>query len=123
LIGYKGGHLFPTDNELAARPVDGIFKTYRKYKNTLSELNNTFSTILGRNIKDFGTHTLRKTAYLFAIWAMGKDWNDEIFHIIMDSARHEDEKTARLYAKGARTALQQMEEHGKSIPVGKYGLI
>ena len=36
----------------------------------------------------------------------------------MDSARHEDEKTARLYAKGARITLEQMLEMGKEIPVG-----
>jgi hypothetical protein len=43
----------------------------------------------------------------------GKNWRDEILFIIMDSARHEDEKTARLYAKGARITLEQMLEMGK----------
>jgi integrase len=68
--------------------------------------------------KDFGAHTLRKTAYLFAIWAIGKDLTDEVFQIIMDSARHEDVKTARGYARGAKVALQQMSELGLEIPFG-----
>jgi hypothetical protein len=118
LTGYKGGHLFPTDKELQARPADGIFKTYRKYNDTLVELTECFAKILSRNRKDFGTHTLRKTAYLFAIWAMGKNWTDDTFHIIMDSARHDDETTARKYARGARSTLEQMKEQGKDIPVG-----
>jgi hypothetical protein len=114
LIGYKGGHLFPTDSELSNRPIDGIYKTYRVYDDVLLELKTTFSDILDVDSKEYGTHTLRKTAYVFALWSMNA-FTDTNFLLVMASARHKDPTTAQLYAKGARLALEQAKKAGKDV--------
>jgi hypothetical protein len=47
LIGYKGGHLFPTDQELKNRPTDGIYKTYKTFTTALDDLCKTFVAVTG----------------------------------------------------------------------------
>jgi hypothetical protein len=71
------------------------------------------------------SHFQKREENLFSIYAnfpiirkLSYHTQTFLLFIIMDSARHEDEKTARLYAKGARITLEQMLEMGKEIPVG-----
>jgi hypothetical protein len=48
----------------------------------------------------FGTHSIRKTGYLLAIWGNGH------FALIMQAARHKDVASALKYSKDAGALLK-----------------
>lgn len=67
MIGWKGGFLFPSQDELNNPPADGIYKTCVTDDDLYTCLTRLYKLILGR-IDKLGIHCLRKTAYLFAIF-------------------------------------------------------
>ncbi len=67
-----------------------------------------------RETSKFGTHTLRKTGYLFAVWGNG------IIGDIMNSARHKTVENAMRYYRDAGVLLQAAKDSGTSIIVGEF---
>jgi hypothetical protein len=57
----------------------------------------------------WGTHTCRKTGYLFAVWGGGS------FESIMTSARHKDILTAKKYERDAKYLLEVSKINGFSL--------
>jgi hypothetical protein len=57
----------------------------------------------------FGSHSMRKTAYLMAVWGNGK------FEVIMKSARHKDVFTAQKYARDAKHVLNVAKANGLNV--------
>lgn len=64
-IGWKGGSLFPSFEELENPPSDGVYKTKLEEDDLYGTLNPIYRDILKR-LERLGTHTGRKTAYLWA---------------------------------------------------------
>jgi len=65
IIGWKGGSLFPSFEELANPPADGICKTKMTEDDLCSILMPICKDVLEREEK-LGSHTARKTGHLFA---------------------------------------------------------
>ncbi|KAJ3267890.1 hypothetical protein HDV01_003801, partial [Terramyces sp. JEL0728] len=107
LIGIKGillclmlgGHLFPTLQEIESKPSDGIYRSCLSGQSYRDKFQDKCNILFKRKGK-WGTHTCRKTAYLFAVWGGGT------FQTIMRSARHSDIKTAQRYERDADAALK-----------------
>ena len=117
MIGIKKGHLFPTDAELSKPPADGDYKTYQKYATMLARLKRLFTKMTG-DPNGWGTHTLRKTAYLFGIWQIfshNPNAGADAFKLIMDSARHHDVNSAKKYEMDARSRLHNWSSHKVSV--------
>ncbi|KAJ3258571.1 hypothetical protein HK103_003531 [Boothiomyces macroporosus] len=107
-LNLQQGHLFPDTAELHDRPGTGIYNTwlpYDKFHKHFVKLCKTISNEEeeeGEELKlKWGTHTLRKTGYLFAIW--GAEENLDQYHLIMQSARHKNVVCAMKYEQDART--------------------
>lgn len=104
--GITEGYLFPTLEKLINIPSDGLGKNTSKicYPTFLEKLKNILKTVTKRNAK-WGTHTFRKTAYLFAVWGGASDTE------LLPSARHTNIKTALVYKKDAATLKKYAERH------------
>lgn len=95
LINYKCGFLFPNLNAIKTR--SGVFTNeadVMDYSYFLDRFVKLCKSLFKRS-GPFGTHTCRKTAYLFAIWGGAPD--DEM----MKAARHKSLKTAMKYKRDA----------------------
>lgn len=92
--GWKSGPLFPSIQELQNLPQSGVFETFLPYCELNDKLQNLCENLL-RRPGPFGTHTCRRTGYLFGIWG-GASWQS-----LMNSARHKDTVTAMRYAQDA----------------------
>ena len=75
--------------------ADGDHISYDKYQ---SDFTNVCEMLIERN-GPFGTHSCRKTAYLFAVWGGGEEAD------IMTSARHKTMSNAVKYKKDAMYLL------------------
>jgi hypothetical protein len=107
VIDLRKGPLFPSSEELKQKPIDGVYKTYLIYstfKNRFCELcNNLFG------YDKWGTHTLRKSGYLFALWGGGT------VELIMISARHSDILSAQKYVGDSLSQLEYAKRNGLTI--------
>ena len=112
LTKMKGGYLFPNEKELNNPPADGIFRTKcggQSVRETLAELYNIvvsvtvvpFNKRLGNDrwldFMKVGTHSYRKTGWLFAVLGGGNESS------IMESSRHASVKNAIKYRLDAET--------------------
>jgi len=99
-IGWKGGSFFPTKEELANPPADGVYKTSISEDSLYKELNHLFRNVLGRDDK-LSCHSGKKTGYLFAVLR-------GVTHVgtIMAAACHTSVVTALLYLRDALAVAQ-----------------
>ena len=113
-IGWRGGYLFPSQEEITNPPDDGIYKTHMSKDSLMSVLNHIYKEALGRDDK-LGTHTFRKSGYLFGRIGGGK--KEEI----MLAADHTAYKVSDLYDRGTH-AMAVLSEHDFSgvNKVGKF---
>lgn len=65
-IGWKGGNLFPSKEEIQHPPADGIYTTHISEDDLLKLAGDIFKNVLGREEK-LGSHTARKSGYLWAV--------------------------------------------------------
>lgn len=98
-IKWKGGYLFPSQDEINNPPQDGVYKTCLSEHDLYKSLEFIFTNILGRKDK-LTVHTGRKTGYLFAFLRGGK-W---VF--AMQAADHESVAVAQRYMKDAQSIVQ-----------------
>jgi len=64
-IGWKGGSIFPSFDEIRNPPADGIYKTHLTENDLYETLKPIYRDVLKR-FEKLGVHCTRKTAYLFA---------------------------------------------------------
>ena len=100
LINYKSGYLFPND----LSDLHGNYTDHVPYQTFLNEFNEVCKLVLNRP-GPFGTHTMRKTAYLFAIWGKAEEVE------LMVSARHKTVKSSIKYRKDAVLMRFLVEVH------------
>lgn len=105
LTGIKGGYLFPTDEELNNMPADGVCQTAESYCTVMSKLQELFATVLCKPDVKLGTHSFRKTAYLFAFWGGG------LMDDVMKSGRHKTLEHAQKYKKDALSQKKLADVH------------
>ena len=106
ISGLKSGYLFPSPHSLltmvggvGSQPFD--YDVFQRYFVDLCY------TLIKRD-GIFGSHSLRKTAYLLAVWGGGSDTD------IMLAARHSTEKDAAKYKQDASTLLELQRRKGLS---------
>ena len=97
------------------KPSDGIYKTSIKYKHYQKQFKLDCQSLFKRD-GPFGTHTCRKTGYLFAIWQEG-EWEE-----IMSSARHSDLKSAQKYSLDSKYLWHLAKENNSPFAhtMGKF---
>ena len=66
IIGWKGGCLFPSKEELANPPINGVYQTCMDEPGLLAVLGKLFVDVLKRDDK-LGSHTARKSGYLLGL--------------------------------------------------------
>jgi hypothetical protein len=135
MLGWKGGYLFPPKADLAAATGgDGMFDQHVTYSTWLAKMKGLMKNVLGRTVggeTTLGTHTLRKTGYLFAIWGClkvlpnvheSKDFPDLLLSAILSSARHQSIQNAKAYARDATTLFElcQRERHSELHVVSRW---
>ena len=100
VIKWKGGTLFPSKEELANPPQDGIYKTHLAEKDLYESLGYIFKNVLKRNDK-LGSHTGRKTGYLFGLLrgALG-------YFSLMLAADHDCPAVAKRYCRDAEAIME-----------------
>lgn len=114
----KAGHLFPSLEELKEPPANGNYVTYIKYQDLQKRMQDLFKSVTGRD-GPFGTHTIRKTAYLLAMWGFSS--NDPgpnqgmNFPLIMSSARHSDAGSALRYCQDALALKETAIRNGLDV--------
>ena len=103
VTGIKKGYLFPSAKELNNPPANGHFQTMINYSKFLRDLQKVTDAVLPeRNgIKlNIGSHTFRKTAYLFAVFGRGDPPEIRL------AARHMREKNASTYSRDANACYR-----------------
>ena len=103
LTGIKEGPLFVTEVELKAMPANGVTTTQISYGSIMTRLEFLFKAILKNTDKNLGSHTLRKTAYLFA------NFGHAPLTDMMLAARHKNVANALKYEKGCSHARKCLE--------------
>ncbi|MGH7974457.1 MAG: hypothetical protein ACREBR_02930, partial [bacterium] len=105
-IQIKGGFLFPGEQSLM-NSEDGIYTVpvnngvyLRRFQDTCKRL---FETETRKG--PWGTHTCRKTGYLFAIWDDAPEGG------LLAGARHRNLEIARRYKRDARLLLHLTDVH------------
>jgi hypothetical protein len=135
--GIKKGFLFPPDVDLTNGKADGHYKSHVTYKHWLKMMR----YLLGRGCLKLklgkgclGTHTLRKTGYLFAYWGVmgAKFWRQAeptdknvpelALSNIMKAARHRTVANAGSYQQDAATVLAiiEREQHPEMQRVSRW---
>jgi hypothetical protein len=119
----ENSFLFPGDDELRLGKADGNYQHRISYKSFLLTMRNLLTGSLGLTLGKgaLGTHTLRKTGYLFAYWGvMGVQFwkhahdNDKFIpelqmSNILRSARHRSIQNAKTYQQDAAGVLSMVE--------------
>jgi hypothetical protein len=145
--GIKTGYLFPSRRvtDLGQTTAVGHNKAdqsqHWQYSDWLAELRVKFVTVLKRQIGkgSLGTHTLRKTGYLFAVWGVLRNLGvmshervagmaklpDLQLGNILKSARHKTLGNAATYQKDCHTQLCMVlrERYAEIHAVGKWDCI
>ena len=93
-INWKGGFLFPSRDEIANPPDDGIYKTFIQEDELILSLKDIFKGLLERDDK-LTTHAGRKTGYLWSRIRGGS------IQSTMTCADHAQYNTAKRYMKDA----------------------
>jgi hypothetical protein len=129
LSGIKKGYIFPKflpgyGTNVATNAESSTDSTGEEDESTLhypysafiSKMKCLLTVIIGREkcpTDIFGTHILRKTAYLFAIFGMLRQHSAKVQNLhdllmvgIMDSARHACIKNVRYYSQDASTRYE-----------------
>ena len=96
IIGWKGGNLFPSFDELRNPPPDGVYLTKLSDADMYTTLNKIYKHVLNR-VERLGSHTGRKTAYLFACMQGCTDMVS-----LMDAADHSCVTVALKYMRDAQ---------------------
>lgn len=98
-IGWKGGFLFPSKDELESPPSDGVFATSVEESDLYDTLNLFFKTILKRE-DTMGCHTARKSGYLFGFL------RGCLSHLsLMMAADHDSPEVAKRYFMDAESVM------------------
>jgi hypothetical protein len=134
LSGVKKGYMFPPA-KLLLHSADGNYDAdHYAYDDWLDCLKGMLTKNLNRgdsNGEIYGTHVLRKTAYLFAMFGVLKMYGrirpeevDQIYmSSIMKSARHSSIQNAITYAKDAITQYERIlaarTQHGNDVSCWK----
>lgn len=106
-IGWKGGFLFPTKDEILNRPDDGIFTTCITESGLKDGLKLFYKDVLGREDKLLG-HTGRKTGYL---WLFLRGVQD--LSTATKEAGHDNQWTAQTYIRDAKSHVEAIRTHGE----------
>ena len=93
MIGWKGGPLFPSRAEMKNPPPNGVYMTHLLEDDLYDVLEHIFKEVLKRKDK-LGTHTGRKTGYLFSLLRGCIDLLS-----MMKAADHDCAHVARQYLK------------------------
>jgi hypothetical protein len=109
--GIKEGNLFPTWEELYTKPENGEYTTRLTDSDLYDEVSELWTNVLKRMTK-LGTHTCRKTGYLWAILGGGINISDELLHEIMQAARHKTFAVAVKYLQNARSLAENIRLRG-----------
>jgi hypothetical protein len=140
MLGLKKGFLFPPRHQLASSSSDnfsGNFSEHVSYANWLAKMKGLMTNVLGKTIGSdccVGTHTLRKTGYLFAIWGCLKTMPPSqrlntfpafLLSFILTAARHKSVQNATTYAQDSASllCLVQDERNPESHLVFKWDSI
>jgi hypothetical protein len=110
----KSGYIFPSQTELKRilASNDSESRDHVSYDSYLHR----FTSITSKLIKrpgPFGTHSNRKTAYLFAVW--GSPPEKDIMVELMASARHKDIISAAKYKKESVFLLQVARQNNQDV--------
>ena len=110
-MGWKGGHIFCSTEELHDPPADGIYKTKIDYDSFLKHVQHLCRTVLiKRDNTKIGLHSWRKTGYTLAIFRGG--YRDDI----KLSARHSLKSTdAPIYSKEAMSSLESHKRNPNQL--------
>ena len=106
IIGWKGGSLFPSHEEIKNPPRDGVYKTKLSESELYSVLNDIYHHVLQREEK-LGTHAGRKTSYLFAFLAGITNVSE-----MMAAAFHKCPKVALKYILDAMSVKEKIRSQG-----------
>jgi len=139
IFNIRSGYLFPDREALIShwqqrRAIDFHPDTHMSYGSFLSMYKNLIGSICHRDTKIFqvGTHTSRKTGYLFAVWGfltgvkLGSYDSLTIPYLymsnVMKSARHSTVSNASTYQRDASTLFElvQRERHNMDNKVGMF---
>jgi hypothetical protein len=109
ISGIESGKLFPSKHEVQSGKVAPSPTSSLEYNVFLDEIKMLCATVLRKDMQSakmkkliFGTHILRKTAYLIAFWGFNRSHGFTDFSPIdraniMLSARHNDERSCSTY--------------------------
>jgi hypothetical protein len=102
LTGISDGHLFPN----LKKPFGpGIVSHPLKYEKVQDAFKKIMATVAPDFAEKFGTHTARKTSYLFAVWGLGSEAD------IMMSARHVSSEHSAKYRESAELLRLIYKKH------------
>lgn len=130
--GIQSGPLFPTKDELKTRKPS--YTTQISYSTCLTCIKNLCTGVLKLKIvgrddpRIFGTHILRKTAFLFAYWGIVSSTGNETVSkfdeaAILLSARHSDISSTATYLGDSSTLKALLDRISPNDPrhhVGKW---
>lgn len=94
LIGWKGGYIFPTSEELQDPPSDRIYKTHIDNERFLEDLKAVCQATLPSRTPELkiGGETFRQTYYVMGVFGNAKE------NYLKDSARHsKNDPNAQAY--------------------------
>lgn len=100
----KNGYIFPSRKKSGEQTSDDPI-SYETYNEAFKTLCATFVKREGR----YGSHSCRKTGYLFAVWGKGEDSD------IMLSARHKTLSSAMKYKRDATFLLNLAKMNNRSL--------
>lgn len=98
-INWKGGYLFPSEEELKNPPPDGIYKTNIGEDDLCKAFSNLYKDVIGRSEK-LGTHAFRKSGYLF------HKLRGAIMFQLMQAANHECHEVVNRYYKAVDSFVE-----------------
>ena len=114
ITGISAGHLFP---DLKKPFGPGIVSKPMRYDKVQEAFKKIILKVAPDYSEKFGTHTARKTSYLFAVWGLGSDTD------IMLSARHKTSDHAKKYRESAellRLVKDSQEDITVDMEVSKW---
>lgn len=141
--GIKSGYMFPSRRDTDFGQSEGETPTahveqHWMYSDWLTELRQKYLYVLKRPVNrgSLGTHTLRKTGYLFAVWGvlrmLGVKTHERVMNMaklpdlqlgnILKSARHKTLGNAATYQKDCHTQLCMVlrERYSEIHAVGSW---
>ena len=97
LIGWKGGYIFPSQEELSNPPCDFVYKTHIDYQCFLKDLKNVCKATLPTRTPELkiGCQVFRKTFYVIGVFGQAGECE------LKNSARHKSIQNSLIYRKSA----------------------